>query len=185
MDGTVLTCRLHQSRPALLPVAVLHHLEEKCVRVRACCGGRVQRTSVMHDVPRYLLHQVLERDLCEFRWKDILGQVRITFSNSVTRAQYWHLHLRATVSRRHRVHVSCGSHVAVLGMTGRASRTSGRFGCDGESERQDQWPCKDSAGLAAAPLFIYLFSCALSPRLTDARCSTDQSDATGSASQLL
>jgi len=33
MDGTVLTCRLHQSRLALLPVAVLHHLEEKGVRL--------------------------------------------------------------------------------------------------------------------------------------------------------
>ena len=80
MDGTVLTCRLHQSRLALLPVAVLHHLEEKGVRV-----GRVARagpTSVMHDVSWYLLHQVLERDLCELQWKDILDQVRITFSDS-------------------------------------------------------------------------------------------------------
>jgi hypothetical protein len=39
MRWMVLTCRLHQSRLALLPVAVLHHLEEKGVRVRPCCEG--------------------------------------------------------------------------------------------------------------------------------------------------
>jgi hypothetical protein len=35
----VLTCRLHQSRPALLPIAVLQQLEEKC----ACYEGGFER----------------------------------------------------------------------------------------------------------------------------------------------
>jgi hypothetical protein len=43
MDGTVHTCRLHQSCSALLPVAVLHHLEEKRVRVGDCCEGGFER----------------------------------------------------------------------------------------------------------------------------------------------
>src|SRR5487761_1259903 len=88
----------------------------------ACCEDGAQRTSVMHDVPCHFLHQILERDLCELGWKDILDQVRITFSDSVTRAQYWHLHLRATISGRHRVAVGRGGHVAVLRMTPRTPR---------------------------------------------------------------
>jgi hypothetical protein len=149
MDGTVLTCRLHQSRLALLPVAVLHHLEEKGVRVGAYCGGRVQRTSMMHDIPRYLLHQVLERDLCELRWKDILDQVRITFSDLVARAQYWYLHPRATISSRHGVVVSCGTVTRCRGV-GNDPRlhvvTSGHFGYDGESGRREQWSRRGKHG---------------------------------------
>jgi hypothetical protein len=53
-------------------------------------------------------------------------------ADSVTRAQYWHLYLRATISNRHGVAVSCGSHAAVLGMV-----TSGRFGYDSEGECWD------------------------------------------------
>lgn len=49
---------------------------------------RTRRTSVMHDVPRHLLHQILECDLCKLGWKNILDQVRVTFSDSVTHTQY-------------------------------------------------------------------------------------------------
>jgi hypothetical protein len=41
---------------------------------------------MMHDVPRDFLHQLLEHDLGEFRWKDILDQIRIPFSDFVTDA---------------------------------------------------------------------------------------------------
>ena len=60
------------------------------------CGEddmRAQRTSMMHDVPRDFLHQILECDLGELRWKDILNQVRVAFSDFVTDAQYWHRYL--------------------------------------------------------------------------------------------
>lgn len=40
----------------------------------------------MHDVPRDFLHQLLEDNLGEFGWKDILNQVRIAFSDFVTYA---------------------------------------------------------------------------------------------------
>jgi hypothetical protein len=72
--------------------------------------GRGQRTSMMHDVPRDFLHQLLEHDLGEFRWKDILDKVRIAFSDFVTYAQYW---LRATMCDRLWGAVDCGSHVRV------------------------------------------------------------------------
>lgn len=45
-----------------------------------------KRTSMMHDVPRDFRHQLLEDDLSEYRWKDILHQVCIAFSNFVTYA---------------------------------------------------------------------------------------------------
>ena len=67
---------------------------------QAYLWGEARRTSVMHDVPRYFIHQVLEHDLCELRWEDILDQIRITFSDSVAYAQHGHQHLRATISKR-------------------------------------------------------------------------------------
>lgn len=45
-----------------------------------------QRTSMMHDVPRDLLHQIFERDVGEHRRKDIFNQVRVAFSDFVTYA---------------------------------------------------------------------------------------------------
>ena len=44
---------------------------------------------MMHDVPRDFIHQLFERDLSEFRWKDILDQICVAFSDFVAYAQYW------------------------------------------------------------------------------------------------
>jgi hypothetical protein len=68
----------------------------------------------MHDIPSYFLHQDLERDICKLWRKDILEQISIPFSDSVTRAQYWHRHLRAaTISEwGRRAGAGCSGHVA-------------------------------------------------------------------------
>jgi hypothetical protein len=73
----------------------------------------------MHDVPRDFLDQLLEHYLGEFRWKDILDQVRIAFSDFVTYAKCWYRCLRATMCDRlwRAVDVDCGSHVAMVKMT--------------------------------------------------------------------
>jgi len=66
---------------------------------------------MMHDVPLDFLHQLLEHDIGEFRWKDILDQVRIAFSDFVTYAQYWCRCIRARMWDRlwGAVDVDCGS----------------------------------------------------------------------------
>jgi hypothetical protein len=89
----MLTCRSRQSRLELQLVAGLHHLQAAlCVSgIGVACGEddmRAQRTSMMHDVPRDFLHQILECDFGELGRKDILNQVRIAFSDFVTDTQY-------------------------------------------------------------------------------------------------
>jgi hypothetical protein len=67
-----------------------HYAYEVSVSRAVRIVWRDPRTSMMHDVPRDFFHQLLERDVGELRWKDILNQVGIAFSDFVTYAQYWH-----------------------------------------------------------------------------------------------
>ena len=69
---------------------------------------------MMHDVPRDFIHQLFERDLSEFRWKDILDQICVAFSDFVAYAQYWGRCLRATMFECLWGAVDCGSHVAMV-----------------------------------------------------------------------
>ena len=69
-----------------------------------------QRTSMMHDVPRDFLHQLLEGNLGELTRKDILNQVRVAFSDFVTYAQYWRRCPRVTTWEHLWDAVECGGH---------------------------------------------------------------------------
>jgi hypothetical protein len=56
-------------------------------------GGGEEFTSVMHDVPGYLLPEILKCDLCKPRRKDILDQVRVAFADLIPYTQYRYQYL--------------------------------------------------------------------------------------------
>jgi hypothetical protein len=60
----------------------------ECIVKRKEEERRWERTPVMHDIPGYLLPEILERDLCKLRRKDVLNQVRVAFPYLVTHTQY-------------------------------------------------------------------------------------------------